>query len=95
MLSCSHEFRALDGVAQKIALHQDVGSRKRPTEEGYDPVSGVRPLKRVFQRALQVHLTEMILAGDFEYEVSAAESVGAICLVGGGRMVTGQLLAAR
>ena len=33
-------------------------------EEGYDPVFGARPLKRVIQRHLQDQLAEMILAGD-------------------------------
>jgi ATP-dependent Clp protease ATP-binding subunit ClpB len=33
-------------------------------EEGYDPVFGARPLKRVLQRALQDPLAGMLLAGD-------------------------------
>ncbi len=33
-------------------------------DEGYDPVFGARPLKRVIQRHLQDPLAEMILAGD-------------------------------
>jgi len=33
-------------------------------DEGYDPVFGARPLKRVIQRAIQDPLAEMILAGD-------------------------------
>ncbi len=33
-------------------------------DEGYDPVFGARPLKRVIQRAVQDPLAEMILAGD-------------------------------
>ena len=33
-------------------------------DEGYDPVFGARPLKRVIQRALQDPLAELILAGD-------------------------------
>ena len=33
-------------------------------DEGYDPVFGARPLKRVIQRALQDQLAEMLLAGD-------------------------------
>jgi ATP-dependent Clp protease ATP-binding subunit ClpB len=32
-------------------------------DEGYDPVFGARPLKRVIQRALQDPLAEMLLAG--------------------------------
>ena len=37
---------------------------ERLADEGYDPVFGARPLKRVIQRALQDPLAEMILAGD-------------------------------
>ncbi|WP_370281126.1 ATP-dependent chaperone ClpB [Salipiger bermudensis] len=33
-------------------------------DEGYDPVFGARPLKRVIQRALQDPLAELLLAGD-------------------------------
>ena len=33
-------------------------------DEGYDPVFGARPLKRVIQRALQNPLAEMLLGGD-------------------------------
>jgi ATP-dependent Clp protease ATP-binding subunit ClpB len=33
-------------------------------DEGYDPVFGARPLKRVIQRALQDPLAEMLLAGE-------------------------------
>ena len=33
-------------------------------DEGYDPVFGARPLKRVIQRALQDPLAELLLSGD-------------------------------
>ena len=33
-------------------------------DEGYDPVFGARPLKRVIQRTVQDPLAEMLLAGD-------------------------------
>ena len=33
-------------------------------DEGYDPVFGARPLKRVIQRQLQDPLSEMLLAGE-------------------------------
>ena len=49
---------------RKIALDLDEGARKWLADEGYDPVFGARPLKRVIQRALQDPLAEMILAGD-------------------------------
>ncbi len=49
---------------RKIALDLDEGARKWLADEGYDPVFGARPLKRVIQRSLQDPLAEMLLAGD-------------------------------
>ena len=49
---------------RKIGLELDEGARKWLADEGYDPVFGARPLKRVIQRSLQDQLAEMILAGD-------------------------------
>ena len=49
---------------RKIALDLDEGAKKWLADEGYDPVFGARPLKRVIQKALQDELAEMILAGD-------------------------------
>ncbi|MFP4328022.1 MAG: ATP-dependent chaperone ClpB [Paracoccaceae bacterium] len=51
-------------AARKIRLELDEDARKWLADEGYDPVFGARPLKRVIQRALQDPLAEMILAGD-------------------------------
>jgi len=51
-------------AARKISLALDDGARKWLADEGYDPVFGARPLKRVIQRALQDPLAEMLLAGD-------------------------------
>jgi len=51
-------------AARKIRLDLDADARKWLADEGYDPVFGARPLKRVIQRALQDPLAEMILAGD-------------------------------
>ena len=34
-------------------------------EEGYDPVYGARPLKRVIQKRIENPLAQRILAGDF------------------------------
>ena len=50
--------------ARGIALALDEGARTWLADEGYDPVFGARPLKRVMQRALQDPLAEMILSGD-------------------------------
>ncbi|MEP1585584.1 MAG: ATP-dependent chaperone ClpB [Tateyamaria sp.] len=51
-------------AARKIMLSLDDGARKWLADEGYDPVFGARPLKRVIQSALQNPLAEMLLAGD-------------------------------
>ncbi|GIT92542.1 chaperone protein ClpB [Jannaschia pagri] len=51
-------------AGRKIRLELDASARKWLAEEGYDPVFGARPLKRVIQRALQNPLAEMLLSGD-------------------------------
>ncbi|WP_425074247.1 ATP-dependent chaperone ClpB [Sagittula sp. S175] len=51
-------------AARKIRLELDQGAKQWLADEGYDPVFGARPLKRVIQRALQDPLAEMLLAGD-------------------------------
>ena len=51
-------------AARKIEINLDDAARKWLADEGYDPVFGARPLKRVIQRALQNPLAEMLLAGD-------------------------------
>ncbi len=49
---------------RKIALDLTPDAKKWLADEGYDPVFGARPLKRVIQRQLQDPLAEMLLAGD-------------------------------
>jgi ATP-dependent Clp protease ATP-binding subunit ClpB len=51
-------------ASRKITLELDQSALNWLADEGYDPVFGARPLKRVIQRALQDPLAEMILAGD-------------------------------
>ncbi|MEM9754795.1 MAG: ATP-dependent chaperone ClpB [Pseudomonadota bacterium] len=51
-------------AGRKITLAVDESARTWLADEGYDPVFGARPLKRVIQRSLQDRLAEMILAGD-------------------------------
>ncbi|WP_299601729.1 ATP-dependent chaperone ClpB [uncultured Tateyamaria sp.] len=53
-------------AARKIELLLDEGARTWLADEGYDPVFGARPLKRVIQSALQNPLAEMLLAGDIK-----------------------------
>ncbi|AGT07249.1 ATP-dependent chaperone ClpB [Paracoccus aminophilus] len=47
-----------------ITLDLDDDAREWLANEGYDPVFGARPLKRVIQRSLQNPLAEMILSGE-------------------------------
>jgi ATP-dependent Clp protease ATP-binding subunit ClpB len=51
-------------AGRKITLDLDAEAKAWLADEGYDPVFGARPLKRVIQRALQDPLAEAILAGD-------------------------------
>ncbi|MBL9073420.1 ATP-dependent chaperone ClpB [Tabrizicola sp.] len=51
-------------AARKITLDLDATAKTWLADEGYDPVFGARPLKRVIQRQLQDPLAEMLLAGE-------------------------------
>ncbi len=51
-------------AARKITLDLTADAKQWLADEGYDPVFGARPLKRVIQRHLQDQLAEMILSGD-------------------------------
>lgn len=51
-------------AARKITLELDDEARKWLADQGYDPVFGARPLKRVIQRALQDPLAELLLSGE-------------------------------
>ena len=73
-------------AARKIALSLDEGARKWLADEGYDPVFGARPLKRVIQSALQNPLAEMLLAGDIKDGETVEVSVGADGLLIGDRV---------
>jgi ATP-dependent Clp protease ATP-binding subunit ClpB len=73
-------------AARKIQLKLDDDARKWLADEGYDPVFGARPLKRVIQRALQDPLAEMLLAGDVVDGDVVPVSVGAEGLIIGDRV---------
>lgn len=49
---------------RNITLNLDQASKKWLADEGYDPVFGARPLKRVLQATLQNQLAEMLLANE-------------------------------
>ncbi|MFY0634500.1 MAG: ATP-dependent chaperone ClpB [Vannielia sp.] len=74
--------------ARGIAIELDEGAHKWLADEGYDPVFGARPLKRVIQRALQNELAEMLLAGDISDGDTVTVSAGADGLIIGDK-VTG------
>ena len=73
---------------RKITLSVDSDARAWLAEEGYDPVFGARPLKRVIQRALQDPLAEMILAGDISNGQTVAVTAKADGLIIGDKMTT-------
>ena len=73
-------------AGRKITLMLDAGARKWLADEGYDPVFGARPLKRVIQRALQDQLAEMILAGEITDGDTVSISTSADGLIVGNRL---------
>lgn len=71
---------------RKITLDLDEAARKWLADEGYDPVFGARPLKRVIQRALQDPLAELILSGEVLDGQTVHVTVGDDGLVVGNRV---------
>ncbi len=50
---------------QDLTLHVTDAAKATLADEGYDPVYGARPLKRVIQQRLQNELANRLLAGEF------------------------------
>ena len=73
-------------AARNITLALDEAATKWLADEGYDPVYGARPLKRVIQRSLQDQLAEMILGGDVADGDTVPVSAGADGLIVGDRV---------
>ena len=73
-------------AARKVELQLDAAALKWLADEGYDPVFGARPLKRVMQRALQDPLAEMLLAGDINDGDMVPVSAGPDGLIIGDRV---------
>jgi ATP-dependent Clp protease ATP-binding subunit ClpB len=73
-------------AGRNITLDLDAGALTWLADEGYDPVFGARPLKRVIQRALQDQLAEMILAGDVLDGSAISVSAGVDGLIVGDRV---------
>ena len=62
---------------RQIQLTIEESARVWLADEGYDPVFGARPLKRVIQRALQDPLAELLLAGELEDGATIPVTAGA------------------
>ncbi len=73
-------------IGRKITLELDPQARQWLADEGYDPVFGARPLKRVMQRHMQDPLAEMILSGDLLDGAVVAISAGPDGLIIGDRI---------
>lgn len=73
-------------AGRNIHLNLDQSALNWLADEGYDPVFGARPLKRVIQRALQDQLAEMILAGDVRDGDTVPVSAGVDGLIVGDRV---------
>ncbi|QPM91828.1 ATP-dependent chaperone ClpB [Pseudooceanicola algae] len=73
-------------ASRKIRLELDEDARQWLADEGYDPVFGARPLKRVIQRALQDPLAEALLSGEVRDGDTVPVSVGADGLLIGERI---------
>ncbi|EEX08910.1 ATP-dependent chaperone ClpB [Ruegeria lacuscaerulensis ITI-1157] len=75
-------------AARKIRLELDEAAKEWLANEGYDPVFGARPLKRVIQRALQNPLAEALLAGEIRDGDTVPVTAGPDGLIIGDRLGT-------
>ena len=66
---------------RKIGLEVDAQARQWLGDQGYDPVYGARPLKRVIQRRLQNPLASLILEGRVQSGETVRVTTGADGLV--------------
>ncbi len=80
-------------AGRNITLDLDEAALQWLADEGYDPVFGARPLKRVIQRALQDQLAEMILGGDVMDGAVVKVTAGADGLIVGDRVATSSRVA--
>jgi len=71
---------------RKITLKLDAAAKRWLSDQGYDPVYGARPLKRVIQRELQNPLAGLILEG----RIVDGETVG-VSAGEGGLSIAGQM----
>ena len=73
-------------AGRKITLDIDDAARMWLADQGYDPVFGARPLKRVIQRALQDPLAELLLSGEVMDGATVHVSAGPDGLLVGNRV---------
>jgi ATP-dependent Clp protease ATP-binding subunit ClpB len=71
---------------RKITLKLDEAAKRWLADQGYDPVYGARPLKRVIQRELQNQLAGLILEGRIVDGETVKVSAGE-----GGLSIAGQM----
>jgi ATP-dependent Clp protease ATP-binding subunit ClpB len=71
---------------REIRLELDASAKTWLADEGYDPVFGARPLKRVIQSALQNQLAEMLLAGEVSDGDTVPVTAGSEGLIVGDRV---------
>ena len=74
--------------ARNIKIDLDSSSKAWLANEGYDPVFGARPLKRVIQNAIQNPIAEMLLSGDIDDNDTVHVIVGSDGLIVGDRVGT-------
>ncbi len=71
---------------RKISIELDPSAMDWLAAEGYDPVYGARPLKRVIQRSLQNTLANLILEGSVHEGETVHVSAGKDGLVINGQL---------
>ena len=71
--------------SRNIQIDLDMRAKAWLANEGYDPVFGARPLKRVIQNAIQNPIAEMLLSGDIDDNDSVQITVGPDGLIVGDR----------
>ena len=75
-------------ASRNIQIDLDVGAKAWLANEGYDPVFGARPLKRVIQNAIQNPIAEMLLSGDIDDNDTVYIAAGSDGLIVGDRIGT-------
>ena len=72
--------------SRNIQIDLDLSAKAWLANEGYDPVFGARPLKRVIQNAIQNPIAEMLLSGDIDDNDTVHITAGSDGLIVGDRV---------